>query len=58
DVLLGLRYLHDKDVVHDHLKAENIFVTPLFRACIADFGLSPIITTVSSRKLISSSRHA
>ncbi|KAJ7841952.1 hypothetical protein B0H13DRAFT_1559765, partial [Mycena leptocephala] len=37
---------------------ENIFVTPLFRACIADFGLSSIITTISSRRLISSSQHA
>ncbi|KAJ7936851.1 kinase-like domain-containing protein [Mycena leptocephala] len=58
DVGLGLRYLHDKDVVHGDLKAENIFVTPSFRACIADFGLSSIITTISSRKFISSSQRA
>ncbi|KAJ7875033.1 kinase-like domain-containing protein, partial [Mycena leptocephala] len=58
DVALGLRYLHDKDVVHGDLKAENIFVTPSFRACIADFGLSSIITTISSRQLTGSSQRA
>ncbi|KAJ7823380.1 hypothetical protein B0H13DRAFT_1659071, partial [Mycena leptocephala] len=57
DVALGLRYLYDKDFVHSDLKAGYISVTPSFRACIADFG-SSIITTISSRQLISSSQRA
>ncbi|KAJ7901599.1 hypothetical protein B0H13DRAFT_2663935 [Mycena leptocephala] len=55
DVALGLRYLHNEHVVHGDLKAENIFVTPSLRACIADFGLSSIITTMSSLQFMSSS---
>ncbi|KAJ7882108.1 kinase-like domain-containing protein, partial [Mycena leptocephala] len=58
DVALGLRYLHDKEFVHGDLKAENIFITPSFRACIADFGLSSVITTMSSLQFMSTSQHA
>ncbi|KAJ7661734.1 kinase-like domain-containing protein, partial [Mycena olivaceomarginata] len=48
DVALGLEHLHTIGVVHGDLKGENIFVTPSHRACIADFGLSSIITSISS----------
>ncbi|KAJ6581924.1 kinase-like domain-containing protein [Mycena capillaripes] len=56
DVALGLEHLHQKGVVHGDLKGDNIFITPSGRACIADFGLSSIITGTSSIQLASSSR--
>ncbi|KAJ7039445.1 kinase-like domain-containing protein [Mycena alexandri] len=56
DVALGLQYLHDKGVVHGDLKGDNIFVTSSRRACIADFGLSSIITSVSSIQFTNSSK--
>ncbi|KAJ7606526.1 kinase-like domain-containing protein [Roridomyces roridus] len=56
DVALGLAHLHEKGVVHGDLKGENIFITPSFRACIADFGLSSIITPFSSIRFTNSSK--
>ncbi|KAJ6466784.1 kinase-like domain-containing protein [Mycena sanguinolenta] len=49
DVALGLRYLHEKNVVHGDLKAINILVTPSRKACIADFGLSSIADIMTLR---------
>ncbi|KAF8176647.1 kinase-like domain-containing protein [Mycena galopus ATCC 62051] len=46
DIALGLEYLHSERVVHGDLKGENILVTPSLRACVADFGLSLIATTL------------
>ncbi|KAJ7231484.1 kinase-like domain-containing protein [Mycena rebaudengoi] len=56
DVALGLEHLHAKGVVHGDLKGDNIFVTPSRRACITDFGLSSIITLVSSIQFTNSSK--
>ncbi|KAF8145044.1 kinase-like protein, partial [Mycena galopus ATCC 62051] len=42
DVAFGIRQLHQHKIVHGDLKAANILVTPSFKACIADFGLSAI----------------
>ncbi|KAJ7656390.1 kinase-like domain-containing protein [Mycena polygramma] len=56
DVALGLEHLHDKGVVHGDLKGDNVFVTPSYRACIADFGLSSIITSESSLQFTASSK--
>ncbi|KAF7365826.1 Protein kinase domain-containing protein [Mycena venus] len=56
DVALGLEHLHDLGVVHGDLKGDNIFITPSRRACIADFGLSSIITSMSSIKFTNSSK--
>lgn len=42
-VLLAIKYLHDMDVVHRDIKAENILLLPskdLTKLKIADFGLS------------------
>ncbi|KAJ7043120.1 kinase-like domain-containing protein, partial [Mycena alexandri] len=47
DVALGLQYLHEQNIVHGDLKAINVLVTPLHRACIADFGLSTIVNAMS-----------
>ncbi|KAJ7606528.1 kinase-like domain-containing protein [Roridomyces roridus] len=57
DVALGLAHLHKKGVVHGDLKGDNIFITPSFRACIADFGLSFVITSCSSLQFTNSSKH-
>ncbi|KAJ7646880.1 kinase-like domain-containing protein [Roridomyces roridus] len=56
DVALGLAHLHEKSVVHGDLKADNILITPSLRACIADFGLSSIITSCSSLRFTNSSQ--
>ncbi|KAF7345559.1 TKL/TKL-ccin protein kinase [Mycena venus] len=42
DVASGLKYLHDRKVVHGDLKAENILVDQHGDACICDFGISRI----------------
>ncbi|KAJ6483003.1 kinase-like domain-containing protein, partial [Mycena vulgaris] len=51
DIALGLEYLHSEHIVHGDLKGNNILITPSRRACIADFGLSSV---VSSRETSSS----
>ncbi|KAJ7606522.1 hypothetical protein FB45DRAFT_878363 [Roridomyces roridus] len=38
------------------MSQDNIFITPSFRACIADFGLSSIITPLSSIRFTNSSK--
>ncbi|KAJ7861035.1 kinase-like domain-containing protein [Mycena leptocephala] len=58
DIALGLEDLHDKSVVHGDLKGDNIFITPSRRACIADFGLSSIKTSMSSIQFTNSSKRS
>ncbi|KAF7346628.1 Protein kinase domain-containing protein [Mycena sanguinolenta] len=58
DVALGVRHLHEKDVVHGDLKTANVLVTSSFRACITDFGLSSIVNGMSSIQLTNSSVRA
>ncbi|KAJ7653817.1 kinase-like domain-containing protein [Mycena olivaceomarginata] len=53
DVALGLEHLHANGIVHGDLKGDNIFVTPSHRACIADFGLASIVTSLSSLQFTS-----
>ncbi|KAF7346620.1 Protein kinase domain-containing protein [Mycena sanguinolenta] len=55
DVALGVKHLHEKDVVHGDLKTANVLVTSSFRACITDFGLSSIVNGMSSIQLTNSS---
>ncbi|KAF9448073.1 kinase-like protein [Macrolepiota fuliginosa MF-IS2] len=43
DVVNGLRYLHQNNVVHSDLKGANILITDSGLACITDFGLSSIM---------------
>ncbi|KAJ7670977.1 kinase-like domain-containing protein, partial [Mycena rosella] len=56
DIALGVEHLHKEGIVHGDLKGENIFVTDSGRACIADFGLCSIITSISSIQFTSSTR--
>ncbi|KAJ7301729.1 kinase-like domain-containing protein, partial [Mycena albidolilacea] len=48
-VALGLQYLHENHVIHRDLKAINILVTLSRRACIADFGLSSVVDSMTLR---------
>ncbi|KAJ7651243.1 kinase-like domain-containing protein [Roridomyces roridus] len=48
DIALGLEYLHEQKIIHADLKSDNILVTPALKACIADFGLSKVASTLSS----------
>ncbi|KAJ7840712.1 kinase-like domain-containing protein [Mycena olivaceomarginata] len=43
DVAAGLKYLHDLDVIHGSLKAENVLIDKRGVACIGDFGIFNII---------------
>ncbi|KAK1219992.1 hypothetical protein PQX77_017264 [Marasmius sp. AFHP31] len=56
DVTSGLAYLHSRKIVHGDLKGLNILITCLFRACIADFGLSRIIDSKGLRITTSATR--
>jgi serine/threonine protein kinase len=43
EILLGLEYLHSKDIVYRDIKPENILVDIEGHVKIADFGLAKII---------------
>ncbi|KXN83879.1 hypothetical protein AN958_00959 [Leucoagaricus sp. SymC.cos] len=44
DILRGFEYLHNENIVHGDLKGVNILVSKSGSACIADFGLSSVLT--------------
>ncbi|KAF9228991.1 WD40 repeat-like protein [Gyrodon lividus] len=44
DVAVGLQYLHSRSVVHGDLSGSNVLIHDNGRACIADFGLSTLLT--------------
>ncbi|GLB37866.1 putative protein tyrosine kinase [Lyophyllum shimeji] len=43
DVVEGLRFLHDRKIVHGDLKGANILVNRSGSACLADFGISSVL---------------
>lgn len=51
-VVLGLRYLHGRQVIHRDLKGANLFLTDQDQLRIGDFGLSRMLT----QKAVRSSR--
>ncbi|KAF8835788.1 kinase-like protein, partial [Paxillus ammoniavirescens] len=46
DVSVGLQYLHSQSVVHGDLSGSNVLIHGNGRACIADFGLSTLLTAL------------
>ncbi|KIJ12549.1 hypothetical protein PAXINDRAFT_14625 [Paxillus involutus ATCC 200175] len=46
DVAVGLQYLHSQTVVHGDLSGSNVLIHGDGRACIADFGLSTLLTAL------------
>ncbi|KXN85224.1 hypothetical protein AN958_11499 [Leucoagaricus sp. SymC.cos] len=48
DIISGLQYLHDFDIIHGDLKARNVLISATKRAMLADFGISRISVTVTA----------
>ncbi|KAJ3570670.1 hypothetical protein NP233_g4258 [Leucocoprinus birnbaumii] len=46
DIISGLGYLHEYDIVHADLKGKNVLVSNAKRAMLADFGLSKVSMTL------------
>ncbi|KAG9318002.1 WD40-repeat-containing domain protein [Chiua virens] len=46
DVALGLQYLHSHSVVHGDISGTNVLIDESGSACIADFGLSMVLTRI------------
>ncbi|KAJ3562111.1 hypothetical protein NP233_g9779 [Leucocoprinus birnbaumii] len=44
DVINGLTYLHDENIIHADLKGVNVLVNCDGEACISDFGLASVFT--------------
>jgi len=47
DIIDGLQHLHDLNIVHRDLKAQNVVVSDDGRALITDFGLSFVLATTT-----------
>jgi serine/threonine protein kinase len=50
EVVAGLSYLHKVPVIHRDLKSANILVTAACKVMLCDFGVSALLTTVSSKR--------
>ncbi len=48
DMLIGLSYLHQKQIIHRDLKSLNVLLDDHYRAKLADFGLAKVRSEISS----------
>lgn len=48
-ILHGLTYLHQHQIIHRDIKPSNIFVDTLGRIKLADFGLSLLLTDTMTK---------
>ncbi len=49
DMLIGLSYLHQKQIIHRDLKSLNVLLDDQYKAKLADFGLAKVRSEISSR---------
>ena len=49
-IMKGLKYLHDNDIVHGDIKPQNLLVDKDFVIKIADFGISKMIESSEGEK--------
>ncbi|KIJ14088.1 hypothetical protein PAXINDRAFT_100313 [Paxillus involutus ATCC 200175] len=54
DVAMGLQYLHSQSVVHGDLSGSNVLIRANGKACIADAGLSTLLTALGGPTLVTS----
>lgn len=47
-ILMGLKAMHEADVIHRDIKCENIFMKRDGRVKIGDFGLSKVMEAASA----------
>merc|ERR1719482_898734 len=48
EAALGLKYMHDKHVLHRDLKSQNLFLTSQDRLRIGDFGISKVLESTAA----------
>lgn len=49
DVTQGLKYLHEKNVIHRDMKSPNVLINKKLRAKISDFGISRIMDSTLTK---------
>lgn len=54
DIIIGLEYLHDNDVIHRDLKPDNIVIGESGRLKITDFGVAKVMQATGNEYLYAS----
>ena len=53
DICLGLKEIHDKNLIHRDLKPENIFISQDYKIKIGDFGISKkLVGTIHAKSCV------